>query len=169
MGRVHWHCRATPQKSAEETGMAASAKGSEVITRGQLGKRLQNTESRPSTALLFTALAAVGQRGSGLKRAGCKPMPGPPCSQLKHLQGLLVAQESETQPGFNVSENHQNQHVKTILAAQSSQTHEKLLHQIPRVRVLARLSTWNHSWFIRLMSPGVSQGIWSTPIIMREQ
>lgn len=53
------------QKSAEETGMAAFAKGSEVTMQGPAGEETaEHTESRPSTALLFTALAAVGQRGS---------------------------------------------------------------------------------------------------------
>lgn len=86
--------------------------------RGQVGKRLQNTELRPSTALLFTALAAVGQRGSVVWTELCKPMPGPMLAAQASV-GTAGSSESETQPGFNVSENHQNQHVKTILAAQS--------------------------------------------------
>lgn len=48
-------------------------------------KTAEYTESRPSTALLSTALAAVGQRGSVVWTERCKPMPRP----------MLAAQASE--------------------------------------------------------------------------
>lgn len=97
--------------------MAASAKGSEVTTQEA---RWEEAAEHRVKAIDCPSLhcsgcsrsEAVWSEGSGASQ--CLG----PCSQLKHLQGT-GRPESETQPGFNVSENHQNQHVKTILAAQS--------------------------------------------------
>lgn len=94
-------------------------KGVRWPCRGPAGQETaEHTELRPSTALLFTALAAVGQRGSVVSTELCKPMPGPRLA-AQASAGTAGSSESETQPGFKGSENHQNQHVKTILAAQS--------------------------------------------------